>query len=168
MGPCMSWQIRVFRVVFYLYICKKKTGLGKAGSEEVDGTQSGLRSATTRSAKIPCKYIKTPIWCSSEVHGMVGMGPDGLEIVANYAAGLRSSTIKSLKKKKKTSLWILCKECVIEIYYTVMWHGSTLGPLVWGCLCSAVHKRHLHGRNGIRGKLGTIGAPLTSISGTFV
>lgn len=40
--------------------------------------------------------------------------------------------------------------------------------LGFGCVHSAVHKQHLHGRNSIIGKLGTIGAPLTSISGTFV
>lgn len=62
------------------------------------GAQSRLRSVTTRSAKIPCKYIKTSIWRSSVVHGMVGMGPDGLEIVVNYAARQRDGTIKSLKK----------------------------------------------------------------------
>lgn len=89
----------MFGVVFL------KTGSREAGAERLGdsgggGPQSGLRSATTRSAKIPCKYIKTSIWRSSEVHGMVGMGPDGLEIVANYAARQHDGTIKSLKKKK--------------------------------------------------------------------
>lgn len=43
------------------------------------GVWSGLRSATTRSAKIPRKYIKTYIWHCTEVHGIVGM-----EVLRSY------------------------------------------------------------------------------------
>lgn len=99
------------RGCFFCFFLKKQArgrrGQRDRGIRGGGGPQSGLRSATTRSAKIPCKYIKTSIWRSSEVHGMVGMGPDGLEIVANYAARQHDGTIKSLKKTKNV--------CVISL-----------------------------------------------------
>lgn len=40
-----------------------------------------MRSATTRSVKIPHKYIKTSIWHRSEVHKIVGMQIDEVEVL---------------------------------------------------------------------------------------
>lgn len=77
----------------------------------------------------------------------------------------RQHNKKSLEKKN-VCLNFPCKECVIEIYYNMAW--KYIRSLGFGCVCSAVHKQRLHGRNSIIGKPGTIGAPVASFSGAFV
>lgn len=63
------------------------------------GGWSGLRSATTRSAKIPRKYIKTSIWHCLEVHEIVGMGLDEMEVLRGYI--FSESTRRNNNKRLK-------------------------------------------------------------------
>lgn len=65
------------------------------------GGWSGLRSATTRSAEIPRKYIKTSIWQRSGVHEIVGMGLDEVEVLRGYI--FSESTKRNNNKSSKMS-----------------------------------------------------------------